>query len=361
MADSTSIEWSDTTWNPLLGCSRVSSGCDACYAINTATIRAGNPHPKVAAAFAGLTERRDGRLDWTGQINLLPERLNQPLSWRKPRKVFVNSQSDLFHDRVPLSFIEQVFAIMARTPQHTYQILTKRHARMRSILNRPTFPASISAIVGADIEWPLPNVHLGVSVENQQWADIRIPALLDTPAAVRWLSCEPLLGPVSLRGWIEHVPVDDGGYPTYIDWVVVGGESGPKARPMHPMWARSLRDQCVEAKIPFLFKQWGEWAPAPWAVRVCDPDVGWQGTDEELRAAKASSEAIGATHSYAVWADQYGHEPMKAHHKPWSLERQRLDETQQAPMRKWGKKVAGRILDGRTWDEYPAERVAVAS
>lgn len=373
MAD-TSIEWSDKTWNPLLGCERVSSGCDGCYAINTATIRAGNPHPKVAAAFEGLTERRDGRLDWTGRINLLPDRLDQPLGWRKPCKIFVNSQSDLFHKDVPLSFIAQVFAVMARTPQHTYQLLTKRHARLNSVLRRPTFRDSIAAIVGADIAWPLPNLHLGVSVENQQWADIRIPALLDTPAAVHWLSMEPLLGPVDLHphwlhgrpGWGTEetaptgVVTQDLVVGNSIGWVVLGGESGPKARPMHPQWARSLRDQCVSAKVPFLFKQWGEWAPAPWVVRVCDPAVGWQGTAEELVAAKAEAERVGATHSYAVWADRYGHEPHKPVHKPWSLERQRLDrEEQQAPMRRWGKKAAGRELDGRTWDEYPAERAGV--
>ncbi|MFI1194040.1 DUF5131 family protein [Micromonospora sp. NPDC020750] len=264
MAD-TSIEWADKTWNPLLGCERVSSGCDGCYAITTATIRAGNPHPKVAAAFAGLTERRDGRLDWTGRINLLDDRLTQPLGWKKPQRIFVNSQSDLFHKAVPDYFIAKVFAVMSVASQHTFQLLTKRHGRMRSLLSSPAFQrlvadtAPLYAAGNPDLAqdnvlsvWPLPNVHLGVSVEDQKAANLRIPALIDTPAAVRWLSCEPLLGPVDLDRTDKDALVDGG-----ISWVVVGGESGPKARPMHPDWARSLRDQCIASEVPFFFKQTG--------------------------------------------------------------------------------------------------------
>jgi len=192
MSTNSSIEWTETTWNPLLGCSRVSPGCDHCYAINTATLRAGNPHPKVSGAFAGLTERRDGRLDWTGAVNLLPERLVQPLKWRKPRRIFVNSLSDLFHESVPDEYIARVFAVMAATPQHTYQILTKRHGRMRNLLRDecrcggghapgvhfrssmvwaatphsdsyvPGLP-QISKLLFGGSGWPLPNVWLGVS------------------------------------------------------------------------------------------------------------------------------------------------------------------------------------------------------
>jgi protein gp37 len=328
VADNTAIEWADRTWNPLLGCERVSAGCDGCYAINTATIRAGNPHPRVAAAFAGLTERRDGRLDWTGRINLLPDRMDQPLGWRKPSKVFVNSQSDLFHKDVPLAFIEQVFAVMARTPQHTYQLLTKRHARMSSILRRPTFRDSVAAIVSADIEWPLPNLWLGVSVEDQHWADIRIPALLDTPAAVRWLSMEPLLGPVDLTKFFNWRPIGENlkfaplppsfaeacGLPA-LHWIVCGGESGPKARPIALQWARDLRDQSVAAGVPYFYKQWGEWVPP--SQMPADTFMDW--------------DVANGTGMYD--RDQ-----------PWRM----------------GKKRAGRLLDGRTWDEYPAGRVAVS-
>ncbi len=320
----TAIEWADKVWNPLLGCERVSSGCDRCYAITTATIRAGNPHPRVAAAFAGLTERRDGRLDWTGRINLLPDRLNQPLRVRKPTKWFVNSQSDLFHKDVPDEYIAEVFAVMARAPQHTFQLLTKRHARMRSLLAESGLKLLESATSEDTAQalydqWPLPNVWLGVSVEDQQWADIRIPALLETPAEVRWISAEPLLGPVLLHDdWIGADPYrrDE----PALSWVVVGGESGHGARPMHPDWARSLRGQCVAAGVPFLFKQWGEWAPN-----------GWRGIG-------MSQGHMGRERLVGPVLDDMGHREV---------------------IERVGKKAAGRELDGRTWDEYPTAPVAV--
>ena len=387
MATTTSIEWADKTWSPIIGCDRVSPGCDNCYAIGTARIRESNPHPQIAAAFAGTTQRTDGRLDWSGQVNLLDDRLTQPLRWRKPARVFVNSMSDLFHANVPNDFIARVFAVMALTPQHTYQILTKRHARMRSLLNSREFVALVDDAREelkpgcGDFTWPLPNVWLGVSVENQKWADIRIPALLDTPAAVRFLSCEPLLGPVDLKLPVDHSTherdhIDGTPWPQCLDcsteettvdwtipdgprlhWVIVGGESGPKARAMHPDWARSLRDQCAAADVPYFFKQWGGWGPAPFIVRVCDPDIGWTGTDEELAAAKADSEARGATHVHTGnWSDEDGERSYWLHeigHKPWSLERVALPEGT-AAIRRWGKKRAGRELDGRTHDAFPA-------
>ncbi len=314
MADGTQIEWTDATWNPMVGCTKVSPGCDHCYAIRTAHRMQANPNPKVSAAYAET--EADG--EWTGRINLLADRLDQPLRWRKPRRIFVNAQSDLFHDQVPDEFIARVWAVMALAPQHTFQVLTKRHGRMRSLLAAPDFQASVSRKVRGHVTlrpleghgdeaqlWPLYNVHLGVSVEDQQRADLRIPALLDTPAAVRWLSCEPLLGPVDLidaaggewalvrKGDLRYrpIPAEDSG----IGWVVVGGESGPGARPMHPDWARSLRDQCVAAGVPFHFKQWGEYRP-----------------------------------------------PIDG------------DETGE-PYARVGKSRAGRELDGRTWDEQPQD------
>lgn len=344
MGDNTSIEWADRTWNPLLGCERVSPGCDSCYAINTATIRAGNPHPKVAAAFAGLTERRDGRMDWTGRINLLPERLTQPLTWRKPQKVFVNSQSDLFHKDVPMAFIHKVFAVMAATPQHTYQLLTKRPGRMRALLRdecrcgnghqpgvhfksaiewvaTPGNPKHVPGLqpgLFSKINWPLPNVWVGVSVEDQKRADLRIPALLQTPAAVRWISAEPLLGPLSLRGWIEHTPAEEGGYPAYLDWVVVGGESGSAARPMHPDWPRQIRDQCTAADVPYFFKQWGAYRPG------------------------------GHPAQPATWIDHNG---IRVHAGALGA----------VAVSRVSKKEAGRALDGQTWDQYPAVAESVPS
>ncbi|ALG06831.1 DUF5131 family protein [Kibdelosporangium phytohabitans] len=382
MSDNSRIEWTDATWSPTLGCTKVSPACDHCYAMKTVHRLSFNPNPKIEAAAEGLTAYRPGHgVMWTGAVRELPDRLTIPLKWRKPRRIFVDSQSDLFHDHVSDEFIARVFAVMAATPRHTYQVLTKRHARMRSLLSSEDFRERIflaSNLPHGDVledGWPLRNVWVGVSVEDQKWADIRIPALLDTPARVRFLSCEPLLGPLTLGRWFDTPPScgcgvpPDGAHgpvgcspgcmvpePSGIDWVIVGGESGHGARPMHPNWARGIRDQCVTAGIPFHFKQWGEWGPAPWVVRVCDPAVGWRGTAEELAAAKADAEARGATHAYAEWAHEYGHDLYQPPHKPWSVERVDPIDDHQAPMRRWGKHAAGRELDGRTWDEFPATK-----
>lgn len=356
MSDKSAIEWTDATWNPVTGCTKVSPGCDHCYAETFAERWRGKPGHYYERGF---------------DVQLRPEKLDQPLRWKRPRRVFVNSMSDLFHDAISDEFIARVFAAMAQTPQHTYQLLTKRHARMRSLLTSETFrvwtiaaqrevlAAGKPGCVPVVSAWPLPNLWLVVSVESQRWADIRIPALLETPAAVRGISCEPLLGPVDLTPYLAHQCDCPGPghrrmseYGPRLDWVVVGGESGPRARPMHPSWARGLRDQCTASGVPFFFKQWGEWGPAPWVVRVCDPAEGWTGTEEELRQAKAHAEAIGATHAYPVWAYRYDHEPYEPPHKPWSTERTELDAAY-APIRRWGKRVAGRELDGRTWDQYP--------
>jgi len=297
MGENSKIEWTDATWNPVTGCTKVSPGCDNCYAER-------------------IVERFKGKGAFA-QVTLNEERLAAPLKWRKPRRVFVNSMSDLFHDDVPDDYIARVFAVMAATPQHTYQILTKRHARMRSLLNSPAFnialdlrlSESIGRKAAERVEWPLPNVWLGVSVEDQKWADIRIPALLETPAAVRFLSCEPLLGPVTLWDSLacDHPrhPCTEVGCWRAIDWVIVGGESGPGARPMHPDWARSLRDQCAAAGTAFFFKQWGTWAPA---------DVhGW--------------------YSRSTWVD---------------------DEAGRNSVFMYAAKSKSlRDMDGRTWDEYP--------
>lgn len=301
MADGTHISWTDATWPVTTGCQVASPGCDNCYAARLTSGRLAH-----LSAYAGLAE--GGK--FTGEVRLLPDRLDWPLRWTRPRRIFVASMSDLFHPGVPDDYIARVFAVMAMAPRHTFQVLTKRHARMRSLLNSDDFWLRVGgaghAIAldraggqyrtagnmmltpdsSAAGHWrpvtPLPNVWIGVSVEDQHWADIRIPALLETPAAVRWLSCEPLLGPVDLRGgsadWLgPHGPeclclgcfnVREGtaGRPVWwgqrpIAWVVAGGESGPGARPMHAEWARSLRDQCRSAGAAFHFKQWGEYCP----------------------------------------------------------------------------------------------------
>jgi len=231
MSDGSKIEWTEASWNPVSGCTKVSPGCDHCYAETFAERWRGTPGHHFENGF---------------DVTLRPERLEQPLRWKRPRRIFVNSMSDLFHEAVPTAFIGAVFDVMRRTPQHTYQILTKRHARMRSLARSAAFGEG----------WPLPNVWLGVSVEDQKWADIRIPALLDTPAAVRFISAEPLLGPVSLWHLIDAKGsgVED---PRELDWIIAGGESGPGARPCDLGWLRALRDQCEWAGVPFFCKQLG--------------------------------------------------------------------------------------------------------
>jgi protein gp37 len=282
MADKSRIEWTEATWNPTTGCDRVSPGCDHCYAMTLA--------PRLKA-MGSKRYQRDGDPRTSGPgfgLSLHSDTVSLPLRWTKPRRIFVNSMSDLFHDDVPPRFIAEVFSVMARTPQHTFQLLTKRHGRMRSLLSGDLYDLMVRELTTIDgpptgLTWPLPNVWLGVSVEDQKWAGIRIPALLDTPAAVRWLSMEPLLGPVDLTvvpgldgQWghagrhhgsgapdcprdLHHHHDDRCRFP--LDWVVVGGESGLASRPMQVDWARSLRDQCTSAGVPFFFKQWGGRTP----------------------------------------------------------------------------------------------------
>jgi protein gp37 len=264
MSDSSKIEWTDATWNPVTGCTKVSPGCDHCYAETFAERWRGTPGHHFEQGF---------------DVTLRPERITQPLRWKKPRRVFVNSMSDLFHEAIPDEYIATVFGVMAQTPQHTYQVLTKRHGRMRSLLNSEMLSSRFPFI------WPLPNVWLGVSVEDQKWADIRIPALLGTPAVVRFISAEPLLGPIDLHAhddglnhWLpDFGPVYDSpdepmcqahGWPgcphvqpwagcAYLDWVILGGESGRGARPVNPAWVQSIVEQCQEAGTAVFVKQLG--------------------------------------------------------------------------------------------------------
>ena len=267
MGDKTAIEWTDASWNPVVGCTKVSTGCKFCYAERVSK-RMGQEFTKVT---------------------LHPERLEQPLRWRKPRRIFVNSMSDLFHEAIPDEFIDRVFEVAYYCKQHTFQILTKRAERMQQYMDLAQGRLSPVCPDLPDWPWPLPNVWLGVSCENQEQADKRIPLLLKTPAAVRFVSLEPLLGPIELRAWFYFVtkakttPHEPGG----IDWVIVGGESGgpPEralvrslrvpgpisglgqrkrtmltkwtAKPEALEWVRSIRDQCQAAGVAFYFKQWG--------------------------------------------------------------------------------------------------------
>jgi protein gp37 len=302
VAETSSIEWTDATWNPVTGCSVVSPGCTNCYAMKLAGTRLQH-HP----SRAGLTRDTKAGPVWTGAVRLNEQWLSQPLRWRRPRRVFVCAHGDLFHESVPDEWIDRVFAVMALAPQHTFQVLTKRAERMRAYFvdqhmrlgavhdevielrhclrdaaERPT-PASVVE------SWPLPNIWLGVSAEDQARASQRIPDLLATPAAVRFVSAEPLLGPIDLEcldltfvesrekepsGLVSVSALDGihfdcegavsgvyGNPDPRLDWVIVGGESGHDARPMQVDWARSLRDQCAAAGVPFFFKQWGAYAP----------------------------------------------------------------------------------------------------
>lgn len=344
MSDS-KIEWTDATWNPTVGCSRVSPGCDGCYAIGVA-------HRAMQPAHEGLTIRRPGeRTDWSGEVRTLPGRLATPLHWRKPRRVFVDSMSDLFHPDVPAEFIGSVWATMARAHQHTFQVLTKRPQRMASVLDAWVEEGERGGSAGGgpiwrdhhlrwneSRAWPLPNAWLGTSIESDQYA-WRADHLRATPAAVRFLSLEPLLGPLpSLdlgcscgHGRRQHYPFGDCGWcgaeeddspvcRSYdgIDWVIVGGESGPGARPMHPDWVRDIRDRCVAAGVPFFFKQLGAWTWSDGRLPPTEPDL-YLHTDGRT-----------ATEGEAL-ADGGDWQGM------WHV----------------GKKAAGRQLDGETWGEMP--------
>ncbi|MCA1907985.1 MAG: phage Gp37/Gp68 family protein, partial [Magnetospirillum sp.] len=317
--------------------------------------------------YAGTTDETKAGPVWNGTVRLHQPHLDQPLRWKRPRRIFVNSMSDLFHEALSDEDIDKVFAVMATANWHTFQILTKRADRMRDYCR--SFVARHSSEEGRNIldrtVWPLPNVWLGVSVEDQAAADARVPALLDTPAAVRWLSCEPLLGPVDLTrvGYGED-PFDEcGGHPESaigavatgmwwdattghfwsdnrhgdgsrsglelsaryprIDWVVCGGESGARSRPMHPDWARGLRDQCAATSLPFLFKQWGEWT-VTYDRDAEDPD--WR----RCPTARNNNER------YLNLAGGHG-----------------FHGERMVFVRKSGKKAAGRLLDGVLHDGYP--------
>ena len=224
MATASTIEWTEWTWNPVRGCSVVSPGCTHCYAMRLAHRFSG-----AGGAYENLTRRSKGGPVWTGQVRPIRELLTEPLRWRKPRTVFVNSMSDLFHEGVPEDFLFDVFDVMRQADRHRFQVLTKRSDRLRALSPR--------------IAWP-ENVWMGVSVESEGYLN-RVDDLREVPAAVRFLSLEPLLSP------LPGLDLDG------IGWVIVGGESGPRARPMDPRWVTEIRDQCIKEGVAFFFKQWG--------------------------------------------------------------------------------------------------------
>jgi protein gp37 len=350
MAGTTKIEWTQKTWNPVRGCSRISEGCRNCYA------------EKIAARFGGCKESggygsslvleglpffgfvdTDGR--WNGRVELVESMLDgpgTPLRTRKPATWFVNSMSDLFHHALPEGDIRRVFRAIQQCQHHTFQILTKRAERMAEIMPGVLEWLAHFAPVGQgyDQRWnasPIPNAWLGVSVENQAAADKRIPLLLQTPAAVRFISAEPLLGAVDLSRYLYRTAVLDSYhgdgiayYKPRLDWVIVGGESGPGARPMHPDWARSVRDQCVAAGVPFFFKQWGEWIPSG------------SGDASHLREGhRIKDNSVGPDRLIWLYPDGSSDPCGEG------------DAGRGHLMMRAGKRNADRSLDGRTWDQMP--------
>lgn len=334
------------TWNPQVGCKEVSPACRSCYAAKLA--HRSNGEKPMVKQHHGLTVMRTNAAGenlgahWNGKINRVPQLLAQPLRWAKPSGIFVGSMTDLFYDvstDEACRWIAAIFGIMAATPRHTYMLLTKRpenaakwfawiaQQQAGKIItgSRQAFAAYDAAMELVDEKtrkkalysrrvdvWPLRNVRIGVTAEDQPRADERIPILLELPAAGHYVSYEPALGPVSFSPWLAKRPRKNEA--PRIDWVICGGESGSGARPMHPDWARSARDQCLETGTPFFFKQWGEW----WPEREADDvrDLGWLDASEVDRV-------------------------------------HRTDLPTPVQMRRVGKKLAGRELDGRTWDGFP--------
>lgn len=272
----TKIEWATHTWNPVTGCTPISEGCKNCYAAKMAKRLAGRGgYPKDNPFKPGIIH--EDAMEW-------------PLRLRKPARIFVCSMGDLFHEAVPDEVIARIFSTMYGCPRHLFLILTKRPERMKKFIEAcrscgerhgwithngslPKAAYNGTGIVVGGLEWPLPNVWLGVTCENQAAADERIPMLLQIPAAVRFVSVEPMLGPVDL-GYTFTRAYHAGGGQAAIDWVICGGETGPGARPMHPDWARSLRDQCLAAFVPFFLKSFGEWAASTEPLDVRNKKTG---------------------------------------------------------------------------------------
>lgn len=375
----TKIEWTEATWNPIVGCSVVSPGCTNCYAMR----QAGRLLDKPGSHYEGTTQASKAGPVWSGKVARAPERiLTAPLRRKTPTVYFVNSMGDLFHESIPDEWIDSVFAVMALAPQHTFQVLTKRAKRMRAWVSREFLHSPLTECISTlyidhpeiagpypfDKEraigvrkrgWPLPNVWLGVSAEDQARADERIPLLLDTPAAVRFVSAEPLLGPADLSQWLRHGAADlvesdplaagllgqgvasgNAWIRPALDWVIVGGESGPNARPMHPVWVRSIRDDCAEADVPFFFKQWGECVP--YEVSAQPPFLIGQNGD--------------CFDSHLLPDDLCDHDG--EFHKGWMADVSAALMEPPADViwhRRIGKRAAGRLLDGVEHNGMPGD------
>lgn len=296
------IEWTDKTWNPVTGCTKVSQGCKNCY--------------------AETFNNRFGKGRAFSDIQLHQDRLTDPLKWKQPKRVFVNSMSDLFHENIPFEFINAVFSVMSDISQHTYQVLTKRPDNALKFIDWKSDQHHNCWL-------PPDNVYIGVSVEDQTNADQRVPKLLEIPSAKRFLSMEPLLDRVNIDQWIEN-----------IDWVIVGGESGAKARPLHPNWVRVVRDLCLEYKTPFFFKQWGEYLPF-----------------EEDAQPPFYNDMLGNLHDAhnLQFTDPPTGEPSKAwyHDEYYGIEEGMNHNARHCKFKRTGKKVSLNYLDGKQHLEIP--------
>jgi len=329
---STKIEWCQETWNPTRGCSRVNTDCDNCYAMRQA-----RRQDVPGGAYEGLTRIGKHGVDWAGMARLAPDTLDAPMHWKEPRRIFVDSMSDLFHESLSNEDIAAVFGVMAACPRHTFQILTKRPTRARAWFQweRDESRDGGRDIIGqaswkacgvlwerhvTDFKWPLKNVWLGVSAGRQESFEELIGDLLKTPAQLHFLSAEPLLGPMTIAKYLSGWPDNQ------LDWVIAGGESGHGSRPMHPQWALSLSEQCAARHCAFFFKQWGNWRP----VMGSHPKKGdlWLYPNGERFPWSPSNHAHIAGQHY---------DPCEA----------------PVIMRRTTKAIAGRSLSGRTFDEYP--------
>ena len=383
----TKIQWTEETWNPIAGCSVVSPGCTNCYAMRRTAPRLSNN--QATPHYHGTVQPSKGGYVWTGKIGIAGDTaFLKPLRIKRPTMFFVNSMSDLFHENVPDEVIDRIFAIMALCTQHTFQVLTKRSARMRQYTSDPDTPRRVYEIVcdmvvegelpavlrldGIDDPgikpswpriflgaWPLANIWLGVSVEDQARADERIPDLLATPAAIRFISAEPLLGPLDVLPYLfiytqeddrllgaapaselpelpfrdpESTPASDIATPR-VDWVIVGGESGKGARPMHPDWARDIRDQCAAAGVPFFFKQWGAWTPG------------------ENAGPPPKRTETAATYFDEGWTNPGWHQQ-----RITARQSQEMHRNDEPDVYLVGAKRAGRLLDGVEHNAMPGDR-----
>lgn len=337
---STNIEWTDETWNPLVGCSRMSPGCDNCYAIGVA-------HRGLAPQHKGLTVRTATGTDWTGEVRFVPDVLDKPLRWKRPRRIFVNSLSDLFHPAVPNADILRIWTVMRAAEQHTFQVLTKRPQRMASFVPRISWRSPTTeerkngvrgwqAYLGGDYagapSFVPPNIWLGVSIESDKYA-WRADHLRATPAAVRFISAEPLLGPLPSLDL------------TGIDWLIVGGESGPRARPMHPDWVRDLRDRCL----------------SPGRLRIIEANGGAARASTLERGPAFLFKQHGSFRTFLT-ADEPDRKPTMwvRRYDGVTVANEDLigDDMEWTAAYRMPKHEAGRTLDGRTWDEFPADRVS---